>query len=44
MDNTASPNTTVTTYIGGILYQNDTLQFFGTPEDRVRATTAKTDL
>ena len=41
-DNTASPNTTVTTYIGGAVYQNDTLQFFGTPEGRVRANTART--
>lgn len=28
-DITADPNTTVPTYIGGAVYQNDTLQFFG---------------
>jgi RHS repeat-associated protein len=38
LDNTISPSrTTVTNYIGGAVYQNDTLQFFGTPEGRVRA-------
>jgi len=31
----------VTTYIGGAVYQNDILQFFGTPDGRVRANTAK---
>jgi len=38
LDNTISPSrTTVTNYIGVAVYQNDTLQFFGTPEGRVRA-------
>ena len=42
-DISAGPSkTTVTTYIGGAVYQNDTLQFFGTPEGRVRANTART--
>ena len=39
-DITGSPvKTTTTTYIGGAVYQNDTLQFFGTPEDRMRSNT-----
>ena len=42
-DISAGPSkTTVTTYLGGAVYQNDTLQFFGTPEGRVRANTART--
>ncbi len=32
--------TMVTTYIGGSVYQNDTLQFFGTNEGRARANAA----
>ncbi|SEA68532.1 hypothetical protein SAMN05192529_1496, partial [Arachidicoccus rhizosphaerae] len=28
--------TTVTTYLGAAVYQNDTLQFFGTQEGRIR--------
>jgi RHS repeat-associated protein len=43
LDNTISPGrTTVTNYIGGAVYQNDTLQFFGTLEGRVRANEAST--
>ncbi|HTN36795.1 MAG TPA: hypothetical protein VL053_06945 [Arachidicoccus sp.] len=42
-DNTVNPaKTIVTTYIGGAVYQNDTLQFFGTDEGRVRPNTADT--
>jgi len=42
-DDTVSPHTTkVTIYIGGAVYQNNTLQFFGTAEGRVRANTART--
>jgi len=33
--------TAVSTYIGGAVYLNDTLQFFGTPDGRVRADDAK---
>jgi RHS repeat-associated protein len=36
-DNTVNPaTTTTTTYIGGFVYQNDTLQFLGVEEGRVR--------
>ncbi|WP_460432894.1 RHS repeat domain-containing protein, partial [Arachidicoccus ginsenosidivorans] len=38
LDNTVSLTTpSITTYIGGAVYLNDTLQFFGTPEGRVRS-------
>ncbi|HTN38046.1 MAG TPA: hypothetical protein VL053_13290, partial [Arachidicoccus sp.] len=37
IDSTTQPaKQTVTTYIGGSVYQNDTLQFFGTGEGRAR--------
>ena len=36
----ASNKTTYTTYIGGFVYQDNTLQFFGTEEGRVRVTQA----
>ena len=37
VDNTASPAvSTTTTYIGGFVYQNNSLQFFGHEEGRVR--------
>ena len=40
IDNTLSTTSpTVTNYIGGAVYLNDTLQFFGTPEGRVRIDT-----
>ena len=40
LDNTLSTTSpTVTNYIGGAVYLNDTLQFFGTPEGRVRIDT-----
>ena len=40
LDNTLSTTSpTVTSYIGGAVYLNDTLQFFGTPEGRVRIDT-----
>jgi len=43
VDNTISPSRiTVTTYIGSAVYRNDTLQFFGTTEGRVRANDSKT--
>ncbi|HTN37045.1 MAG TPA: RHS repeat-associated core domain-containing protein, partial [Arachidicoccus sp.] len=43
IDSTTLPaKQTVTTYIGGSVYQNDTLQFFGTSEGRVRPDAANT--
>lgn len=36
----ASNKTSYTTYIGGFVYQDNTLQFFGTEEGRVRVTQA----
>ncbi|MBN8787976.1 MAG: RHS repeat-associated core domain-containing protein [Terrimonas sp.] len=45
VDNTTSPaKTTVTHYIGPLIYQNDTLQLIGMSEGRIRArTNARTD-
>ncbi len=41
MDSTVLPaKTTMTLYIGSSVYQNDTLQFFGTTEGRARPTGA----
>ncbi len=40
VDNTVSPSrTTKTTYLGGFVYQNDTLQFAGDDEGRIRRKT-----